>query len=212
MRRRDPVKRGIWIGSFLVFLVLLYAGSLYMNISAAKSELARQQKQWDSLAARYKTANDNISASGAVEKKLNSLVRVSTNRFLWGSTFNALQQTVIENVQVVRLHTDQSFLPIEALPAQKDGTGKVIRAAKPPQALEKVSLLIDGKDWNPAEQNIFKFRTAIANFPYFQAHLAKNEGVKLNNMSTPSRDPADPTKQWQDFTLELRFPDTVRDE
>jgi len=42
MRRKDPVKRAIWIGGFVVFLTLLAALTLQLKISRIRSDIARR--------------------------------------------------------------------------------------------------------------------------------------------------------------------------
>lgn len=41
MRRKDPVKRSIWIGGFIVFLTLLAALTLQLKISRVRSSTLR---------------------------------------------------------------------------------------------------------------------------------------------------------------------------
>lgn len=211
LRRRDPVKRAIWLGAFLVFLTLLYWGYAYSKTIAVTSSLKSEQKQWLTLEKRFTEATDNAKKSGEVQKRLASLIRMSTNRFLWGTTFNALQQTMVDDVQVVHIKADQTYTATDAVAPKKDGAGKVVAAGKPAQVVERVAIIIEAKDQNPAQQNVFKYRNSIANFPLFQTQLQK-EGLRLSNVSSPAPDKDDPTKTSINFTLELRYPEVPRDE
>ena len=210
LRRRDPVKRAIWVCAFLVFLMLLYWGYAYSKTIAATSELKSAQKEWLSMEKRFQEATDNVKKAGEIEKRLASLIRMSTNRFLWGNTFNGLQQTMVDNVQVVRIKADQSYTATDAVAPKKDGA-KLVAAGKPAQAVEHVTITIEARDQNPAEQNVFKYRNAIATFPLFQTQLQK-DGLRLSNVSSPAQDPVDPSKTFINFTLELRYPEVSRDE
>ena len=211
LRRRDPVKRAIWLGAFLVFLTLLYWGYAFSKTITVTSELKSENKQWLAMERRFQEATDNVKKAGDVKKRLASLTRMSTNRFLWGSTFNALQQTMVDHVQVVHIKADQTYTATDAVAPKKDGAGKVVAAGKPARVVERVAIVIDAKDQNPTEQNVFKYRNAIANFPLFQAQLQK-DGLRLSNVSSPAQDSADPSKTFINFTLELRYPEVPRDE
>lgn len=211
MRRRDPVKRSIWIAGFFIALVLLWCLWIQGKIIQASSELNKHQAHWKSIEKKHAAVTDGLKESGAIERKLASLNRLSTNRFLWGSTLNALQQTVVDQVQTVRLRGQQVFTFIDGTPAKTTSTKPT--PAKPSTAVEKITLTIEAKDWNPAEQNYNKFKESLAKFPYFQSSLTNRpDALRLTSLSKPAFDPSEPLRPFVTFTLEMQYPEVSRNE
>lgn len=211
LRRRDPVKRTIWVAGFLVSLVLLWCLLIQAKIIQASSELGKHQAHWKSIEKKHAAVTENLKEAAAIERKLSSLDRLSTNRFLWGSTLNALQQTVVAHVQTVRLKSQQSYVVTEPIVPKAGSSSKVV--AKPASSVEKITLTLEAKDWNPAEQNYNKFKEALAKFPYFQSSLTnKTDALRLTSLSKPAFDPSDPLLPFVTFTLEMQYPEVIRNE
>lgn len=211
LRRRDPVKRTIWGAGFLISLVLVWCLWVQAQIIGANSELRKHQAHWTSIEKRHNEITENLKESAAIERKLDSLNRLSTNRFLWGSTLNALQQTAVDQVQTVRLKSEQVYTYIEGVAAKTNSTKTV--PAKPAAAAENITLTIEAKDWNPAEQNYNKFKEALAKLSYFQPNLTnKADALRLTSLSKPAFDPSEPLRPFVVFTLEMQYPEARRHE
>ncbi len=54
LRRRDPVKRGIWISGFLVFLVLLYIAKLQLDVWQKQREYKQFEDRWHKMEPDFK--------------------------------------------------------------------------------------------------------------------------------------------------------------
>ncbi len=209
-RRRDPVKRTIWVSGFAISLVLLWSLSIQLKIMHSNSELTRQEKQWSSVEKKASEATENLKQVAVVEQRLAALNRLSTNRFFYGSTLNALQQTVVDHVQAVRVKTEHKYTFVEGTPAKVTG-GKATPAI-PGAAVEKRTLVVEAKDWNPTEQNYNKYKDALTKFPYFQTNLLKSDALRLTALSKPIADQGDATRSYVLFTLEMQYPETTRNE
>src|SRR5688572_29925982 len=83
MRRKDPVKRSIWIGGFVVFVVLLAGATLQFKIIAARSDVSGLQTQWKAIEKRVQEVNDHRNNTRELEHKLSALDQFTTNRMLW---------------------------------------------------------------------------------------------------------------------------------
>src|SRR5678815_1082539 len=94
LRRKDPVKRGIYGAVFVVSCVLIWALTLQLKIVAAKHELGSLEIQWKSIDKDYQVAVDKRRRSLEVEQKLGALQALTTNRFIWGNALNGFQQTL----------------------------------------------------------------------------------------------------------------------
>ena len=210
-RRKDPVKRAVWIGGFVVFLACLWAARVQTQLMSARSELARDSASFTWIEKKFSSVSEENRAVGDIDVKLGALARYSTNRFLWGSALNALQTSITDDVQFVRLRTSQSFRALDGEPPRKSG-GKTI-PGKPGAAFETLTISVDAKDYAPpADQNYNRLKTSMSTNTFFATFLKGTDGFKLTSVSQPVPDPADPARQFIAFTAEAVFPEFQRDE
>jgi hypothetical protein len=209
MRRKDPVKRGIWVGSFLVCVVVLWIAKLQLDIFFEKSSYHNVEADWKGMMAKYSTVTNEQSRIMEVERKLAQLDRLSTNRFLWAPVFNALQQTMVDDVQVTRLTGNQTYAKAEG---HDVGSGSN-RHHVPEAMIENVSLTIEAKDLKPNEQSYTKFKESLCNFDFFVKRLGRRDGFVMDGtLGLLTVDPVDPSRQFVTFTLASHFPEARRDE
>jgi hypothetical protein len=229
MRRRDPVKRALWIGGFLVALMLLWCLSLYLGVLQANSERTRSEKEWTQIEPDYIVVSNNIKRITALDSKLSALARLSTNRFLWGSTFNAFQQLTadlekarLRDIYLARVRGEQIFVisnlpPVKVTnaPAPVVAGAPAPKAAKPPPpkqvSLERITIKIDARDYgNASLQNYLKYPSVLSAFPYFKEKMS-SAGAQLKGYSPPS-DTKDPGHPFVEFNVEMKLLETKRDE
>lgn len=202
MRRRDPVKRAILGGALIIVSVLVWSSTIQFKIMSAKSELNNLDVTWKRLEKDYQVAVETKRKVLDAEERLGSLQQLTTNRFLWGTTLNALQQTLngIDDVQVTRVKTEQTY----TLNDEVKG-----RLARPASSSEKISLTIEAVDASPQPgSKINSFKAGIANEPYFQSTLQKTNGVTLLSFSPPQADSG--RNPFVKFSLQCLFPEKVR--
>lgn len=209
LRRKDPVKRAIFIAGFAVFLLVLWSMTLQFKIMGSKSELNSLGSRWKDIEKTYSGALETSKRAKDAETKLTALQQMTTNRFLWGSAFNAVQQTLggIEDVQFVRLKTEQAYTYTEEIKPRKDGSRLVL--GRPPTATEKITITLDAVDSSPQPGgNVSRFKESIALVPFFQDTLQKTNGVLLTSLSAPQAGPSG--RAQVNFTLQCFFPEKVR--
>ena len=201
MRRKDPVKRAIWIGGFLVFLMVLWSGTLQLKIMATRSDVSLLKMNWKSMEAKVQEINDHRSSTRQLEQKLSALDQFTTNRMLWANALNALQHIPADGVQVVRVHSEQSFLVNEGTRARTNASG--VTPARPSSVTEKISLEVEGKDYSlePGGQ-VPKFKQSLASHPYFETHLQRTNKVQLTSQSAPQSEAG---RAYVAFALQLSF-------
>jgi hypothetical protein len=210
LRRKDPVKRALLAAALLVVMVLVWSSTLQFKIIASKSTLNGLEAQWKSIEKNYEAAVNSRRKSIEADEKLAALQNYTTNRFLWGTALNAFQQTLngVDEVQVVRLKTEQSYTLTEE--AKPKANGSLLSPGKAATSNERIALKIDAFDYSPQPgAQAPKFKEAIANVPYFQSHLQKTNGVLLTQMSAPHTGP-NVRNPYVMFTLECFFPEKVR--
>ena len=210
-RRKDPVKRAFLGAITLVSLAILWCMTIQVRLFSAKSELNTIAAKWKTIEGNYQVAVESQRQLIETENKLTALEQLRTNRFRWGSALNAFQQTLngIDGIQVVRLHTEQTYTLQAAVEANK--TGPVPVAAQPARSTEKISLSVEAKDSTsePGNRQIAAFREAILKVPYFQDNLKQTNGIRLTSLSAPQTDGGKGIP-FVKFTLQCDFPVKVR--
>ncbi len=207
LRRRDPVKRGIWAGGFLVALVLVWAGWLQFRIMSHKSQLSNLEVRLALQNKSYAKITQNEKDLADLTRKLSDLERLSTNRFLWGNLLNTLQKSTVSDVQMLGLRCEQAHIVTEGTkPKTNSETGK-ITIGKPGSAVERIRLQFDAKDASstPGDQ-VGKFKVALSSSDYFRKLLGKTNEITLRNLSPPALDGAS-GKTVVIFSLECRLPE-----
>ena len=211
MRRRDPVKRAIWVGSLLVAMALAWAGYVYAQGLMVKHSLALVEKQISVRTNEYKAVMDNQKKADEIRKKLGALRQLATNRFLQGSLLNGLQHVSLDDVQLMRVKVDQLYTLTEEVKAKTNSEGRVT-AGKPATITEGITLTLDAKDSTPKPgepgDQVNPFKDAIATNAYFQSVLSRSNAVQLRNVS-PLNVPPD-GRPFRLFTLECNYPKQSR--
>jgi len=207
LRRRDPVKRAIWVGAGLVIVVLAFSSSLQLKAVMANHELHVVAKQLGTRTNEFQQVLLNQRKLADINRKLSMLQQMATNRMLHGTLLNALQRTALDEVQLTRLRTELSYIYNEEIKAKTNANDHVI-PGRPASVTEKVVVVLEAKDSgaNPGDQ-VNRFKQAVNQSPYFKDALGKNE-VRLANLSPPQTGPDG--KPFVLFTLECRYPEKMR--
>lgn len=208
MRRRDPVKRAIWISALLIALMLVWASSLQLKAIVSNKGLEKVVAQMNQCTNAYKHVVEMQQQIGEMTQKLAALHELATNRFLVGNMLDALQHTTAEDVQLVRLKLDQTYTLAEGTKPRTNGV--TVIPGKPATVTEKTLLTLDGSDssLNPGDQ-VLRMRDVIGQYPYFKENLDRANAVAWKNSSSPQISP-DTGKAIVTFTLECRYPEKIR--
>jgi len=208
MRRRDPVKRGIWLGSLLAVAMLVWSGSIYFKTLVAKHGLSQIESQIAKGTNDYRLVLENLRKTDNVKNKLASLDRLATNRFLQGNLLDALQHISLEDVQLMRIKVDQLYAPTEEVKPKTNSEGH-ITMGKPATVKETIVLTLEARDSSPVPgDQINKFREAISTNSYFQSTLSKTNAVRLAWRGPITTQPD--SRPFLLFTLECRYPENSR--
>jgi len=209
LRRRDPVKRAIWVAGLIVGVMVIWSGRLQIKLMGAMSEVNRYESEWKKLESDFKKVSANMEAVAEAERKWAALQALATNRFLWAAPLNALQYVIakVDDVQVLRLNTEQTYAITEGVKPSTNSLGAVSRG-RPPTSRERIVLTIDAKDSSkrPGDQ-IFKLQGAINDYPQFKTNLQKAE---LMIKSSEQADLHNPARRFVTFTLECRYAEKTR--
>lgn len=208
MRRKDPVKRAIWVAALLVALALGWASTLQLKAIVANKELQLVLGEVKQCTNDFARITEMQKQTGQMTQKLVALTTLSTNRFLAGNLLNALQHTTTEDVQLIHLKLDQSYKLTEETKARTNGTAVV--QGKPATVTEKITLTLDGHDSssNPGDQ-VLRMRDTLSQFAYFKDNLDRANPVAWKNSSAPQLSP-ETGKAIVLFTLECRYPEKTR--
>lgn len=207
-RRKDPVKRAIWVAVLLIAAVLIWASSLQFKAIISKNTLGNIVSEMNACTNAYKQVVEMQKKTSDMTQKLIALQTLTTNRFLNGTLLNALQQTTVENVQFVHLRLNQTYQLAEETKPKTNGSTVV--PGSPAKVTEKLVLTLDGADSspNPGEQ-VARIKDTISTYTYFQENLDIANPVIWKNSSSPQISP-DTGKAIVTFTLECRYTEKTR--
>jgi len=207
LRRRDPVKRAIFIGISLVAVFFVWYAAVVGYALVAKESNTGEQEIIDARTNAYNQVMLAQKTLDSIKLKVAALKKLQAQRFLQANLLNALQQTTVDGVQLTGLSLAQDY-SLQAGTEAQNNNG-VTTPGRPPTAIERITLRMDARDYSatPGDQ-INNFMTAIARQPYFQQTLAKTNAVQLT--SAPSAPQDDNGKTYVTFSLQCQFPDRIR--
>lgn len=209
LRRRDPVKRAMWVGVCLVLALLAYSSKLQLETMLRKSEVNRIEGQLSSRTNEFRQVTDNQQKLADARNKLTSLNKLACSRLLYGNLLNGLQQATIDDVQLIRFRTDQTFSLIDEVKPKTNSDNRII-LGRPAVVVDRTTVTLDARDSgpNPGDQ-VNKYKQSLADSPYFLSVLGKTNEVRLAHLSPPV--PAPPGgKPYVQFSLEIKFPEKTR--
>ena len=208
LRRRDPMKRAVLIAVLLVGAVLVWSSLLQYSIMRGNQELGGLQRTINLQTNLYQDVLGEATSLQEMRQKLVALNRLATNRFLWASVLNALQQPAVDDVQLLEFRGQQSYVLTEET-KPKTGADKSA-SVKPATATEKIVLTLRARDTGPGEgANILKYMETLAGCPYFQEALGKTNQVQLASRAPPQENPETGGKSVG-FALECRLLERTR--
>lgn len=209
LRRRDPVKRALWVAGLLVAAMLAWSGWLQFQTMRSHARLGKVVNDISVRTNEFQQVLELQKKAIEIEAKLGALRQLATNRFLNGTMLNALQHSIVADIQLTRLKVDQTYVPTEEVKAKKTESGRML-PARPPTATEKIILTLEAKDSspNPGGDEMLRFKEKIASQPYFENALGKTNEVRMTFYSQPQVQPDG--ERFVKFTLECRYPEKTR--
>jgi hypothetical protein len=209
MRRRDPVKRALWLAALIIALILVWSSFLQLRATLAGSDVTRVEAQIGARTNEFQQVLENQRKTVEINGRLRVLRQLAGDRFLNGSLLNALQQTTVEDVELIRLQVAQLYTVVEGTRTRTNDDNVVI-PGRVPTATEKTTVTLEGIDSssNPGDQ-VNRFKAALAANAYFKEMLAKTNAMSLKNLSAPQVAPVS-GKPCVMFTLECRYPEITR--
>ena len=193
-RRRDPVKRMIYLGAFLVALSLVWFSSIVLEHMVENGNLTQVQADIQAHTNDYNVVVSNLKKITDKQQRLEALQKLSSARFLQGNLMNAMQQLYVTNVSLAHLRVNQSY-------GHKD--------SQPGQTIAHTILTLDAKDFssNSGDQ-VNHYKDALSGLNFFKTNLNSNNAVQLSNLSSTQTDTDG--KPFVLLTLECHFTDQTQ--
>ena len=209
MRRRDPVKRALWLAALFIALVLAWSSFLQLRITLANSDTTRVEAQMGARTNQFQQILENQRKTGEINGRLRLLRQLASNRFLNGNLLDALQLTTVDEIQLTRLRVEQLYGGSEGSKTRTNDDNVVI-PGKPATATERITVSLEGVDSssNPGDQ-VNRFKAVLGTNAYFKSMLLKTNAISLKNLSPPQVTPVT-GKPCVMFTLECRYPEKTR--
>jgi hypothetical protein len=209
MRRRDPVKRALWLAALFIAMMLAWSSFLQLRATLAGSDVTRAEAQMGARTNEFQLILDNQHKAGEINDRLLRLRQLASGRFLNGNLLNALQLTTVDDVQLTRLRVEQLYAIFEGTKTRTNDENVVIQG-KPATATERILVSLEGVDSssNPGDQ-VNRFKAVLTTNAYFKSMLVKTNAISLKSLSPPQVTPVT-GKPCVMFTLECRFPEKTR--
>ena len=177
MRRKDPVKKAIWVGAGVVSLMLIWILSLWFDLRSVKKEVEGYRSQFAAKTNEFLQKSNQFRNLKDLESRLKSLTRYSTNRFLWATALDALQHTTVTNVRMTKLLTVQTYVTNLAIAKNSNAVFNITPPRKWWQLFGK----------GPPQTNIFpditNYMNSLTNMATFQTNrteILKSYTLKTN--------------------------------
>lgn len=202
MRRRDPVKRGIFLGIAFAAIFLAWGAFVEMQVLLSNAQVASIEQKIDLRTNNFNTATVNMKKIVIEQGKMDALAKLQLARFLQGNLMDALQHATVDGVQLTRLRLSQNYSTI-----QREGP-----KGKPGQTVctEDISLHLDARDFssNPGDQ-VNKFTDTLAHNSYFETMLGPTNTVRLAGPPSSSQTEG-AASPYVTFAVECKFPTQTR--
>jgi hypothetical protein len=207
LRRRDPVKRAIMVGSLLVSISLVWFSSIWLETLIEKKNLNTIGGEIQTRTNEYTQVLINQKKIADYQKRIDALQKLTMTRFLQGNLLEAFQKLSVPNVQMTRIRLDQSYVVTPASPPVTNNFGVV--PGKLGVSVERMTLTVDAKDLSAnAGDQVNHFKEAMVKQDFFKALLDRANGIRLANLSSPQA--SSEGRPYVMFTFECRLPDKTR--
>ena len=184
LRRHDPVKHAIFIGISLVAVTLVWSGLVEINALLAKERFAGVQSDVNAKTNAYQHVMADKDKIATIQAKLDALQKLQAARFLQGSLLDALQHATVDDVQLTRVHVDQSYILTEGTEAQTNDD-RVIPGRQDGQGKDPLRISMRGITTAPIPAN----RLASSRMSWPRSVTSKTCWTKRTGCSSPTRLP-----------------------
>lgn len=183
MRNRDPMKRGYAIAGLVFSLLLVWYVALVFNENRAGKKVEKQTAELNGLQQKFTNADLKVAEATQIENIIGALNQYTANRFLQAPALNALQYTVVDNFQIVRLQIYHQFLESMSIPAFTN-SNKVAIPGRPAESLDQTVFTIQAKSVSKpsAAEN---FMDTLAESSWFKANLRSKDPIRLKESQAP---------------------------
>jgi hypothetical protein len=208
LRRRDPVKRAVFIGISLVAVFFVWYAAVMALALEAKGTDTGVQTAIDSKTNAYGQVLLEQKSLDSAKAKLAALNKLQATRFLQGNLLNALQMATVNGVQLTGMSLDQNYFLQPGTDSQNNN-GHTI-PGRPASVTERITLRLDGRDYSAIPGNqINNFMGVIVKQDFFQHVLSKTNAIELTGPPSASQ-PDSNGKTFVTFSLQSQFPEKTR--
>jgi len=115
MRRRDPVKRVLYLGVALTLLMLLWVGLTGVNVGLARHELSGYETRLKKVEEQSKSVKNNQTSLNDMDSKIQALDKYQRSRFFWATFLDAVQGVSLETIRLMEIKAEQRYSAGEAI-------------------------------------------------------------------------------------------------
>jgi hypothetical protein len=204
IRRRDPVKRAIWVAVCVVVLVLVWSSFLQVNIMSGNGKLSALESKLNTKTNEYAKVLENQKKLVEINGKLASLNQMASGRYLEANLLDAFMHAPADGVQINHLRTEQAYDITQDVKASGSAPGKAGCST------QRIKLFIDARDASPSPgiMQVNKFKETLAHTGYFEQEKIGTNAITLKGISSLNFD-NDTQKPFVTFSLECQYPERI---
>lgn len=219
-RRRDPVKRAMYVAGSIVALFLLFVGSLQWTIMGRGGEINDLEATFKKLESDYKKALALEKDIQVYKNKNQALITYGRERFLWATVLDELQYAMVDNLKVIQVTGSQKFLIEKQKDNKLDKEGILEKAGSPARSTERTVFNIQALDYGNGgdDWNHFEFKSLVeSRFSdrfFGTSEKSDNEvlgKVTMQNLSSPLIDPITGVR-FRNLEIDCEFPQIIRED
>ena len=205
-RRRDPVKRATLGAIVFIALLVFWGAYLQIRLLAAGSDVSSSEAKFKQIEARYREAQANQAAVDSAQRRIDALHQLASVRVLWAGSLHAMQYTAMDDVALMQLRTDQSYVVTQATPPKTNTTG--VTAGVIARSRERATVFLEARDSGPRPgELIAQFQERIASQPFFKTNLGE---IRLVARSPVQNESEPGSRPFVTFALECIFAERER--
>jgi type IV pilus assembly protein PilM len=207
-RRRDPVRRAIWLVGAAMLAMGLWAGWLMWQLQQTEESVRESNEQIRVLQESPGQPLLDMRMASDLEARIAALATHGIQRFLIGNVLNALQFMRVPQIQLYRLEIDRVTVRTEPTKRRARRGQEIEEPVQKAKVTEHFVVRIHGKNYGDERQIEQLFQQLRTN-EQFRGWLDRNHPPVLTEMMERQVDPSNPRQGFARFGIECRFKERV---
>ncbi len=198
LRRRDPVKRAVTVAAMIVAVVVGFYLWLLTQKGIKSAAAEKNRAALTAIEAEANAARQSLGGVTELEKRIVALNNLATNRVLWATFLDSLQQVAMAEVPVSKIRVAQDY-HMERPPPKNN-------IPMPATAVQHITVNITARDYGRPEEQLYnKYRQQLLAHQWLSEQLDEESAITFEPFGTRTPDRNDPKRSFLPFTMNVNF-------